>query len=397
MFKNNKGFNVSFSISIHKQVCFNPITNMFHTLNAARVLAEEAIVHYHISFLFPTSNGLLSHGAIPDNLMSFFFVLSGFVAMHSNMDTDFSVRENIVQFISKRFRKTYGLYLFMFLADLPATAMKYTNNCALFWVSLASQPILLHSWLGSQHIAIANGVGWYICTLYWIWIAFPFMPMKQWLQTHTWPKIIFLYVLSILLWVLLSPFNIVYTRAVPIFRLPEFAMGCATAFTTDNKLHGVLCCVGLATFFAYAVFDYSFPDAWPSEQLTGNCTLWIRRHDQRVTPTIILSKFSIVWALLIHWLAATELAGTDTNIVIRLLDHELFRSLSQFSLHVYLTHYTMACAIRTVSQWMHVFSWWDIDTLIITVYALAYATHKFIQPTIDDLYEACHDRIFRLA
>lgn len=368
---------------------------MLHSLNAARVIAEYAVVHYHVAFLFPASKGLLSHYAVPDNLMSFFFVLSGFVAMHSNMDTDFAQRGNAVQFIMKRFGKTYGLYLCMYLADLPATIMQRPPNCDLFSLSIASQPLLMHSWLGSQHIGIANGVGWYLCTLYWIWLAFPYLPMRRCLEDYTWPKICAMYALSMLLWLVLAPYNIVYTRAVPLFRLPEFAMGCATAFTLQHKLHGALCSVGLLAFAAYAAYDYSNPHLWPSENLMGNCTLWIQRNNQEINPTIVLSKFSIVWACVIHWLAATELAGGPPCMVMRVLHFDCFKALSEFSLYIYLSHYTVACAIRTAAQCAGMFAWWDLDIMLIVVYAHAYVMSVGMQPFIDYAQTAIYRLITR--
>ena len=155
------------------------MTETLHTLNAARVIAEYAIVHYHISFLFPGSNGLLSQGVVADNLMSFFFVLSGFVAMYSNKETDISSFPNAFRYIYRRICKTYPLYLLLYLADLPATILGQVDDCEYFWVSLAAQPLLLQCWIGSQHIAISNGVGWYLCTLYWLWIIFPFYEFKH--------------------------------------------------------------------------------------------------------------------------------------------------------------------------------------------------------------------------
>jgi len=347
------------------------MTETLHSLNAARVIAEYVVVHYHISFLFPSSNGLLSRGVMSDNLMSFFFVLSGFVAMYCNKETDFSDCSNAFGFIYRRIKKTFPLYCVLYLADLPATVIGSGNQqCKYFWVSLISQPFILQCWLGSQHISISNGVGWYLCTLYWLWIIFPFMHVRQMLSSYAWLKICVLYFISIALWVVLAPYNIVYTRAVPILRLFEFLMGCATVFTLDHihkRVHGLFAIFGLALFFAYSMFETQLAD--PSEPLYGNCTLWIKKHDQTITPTIILSKFSIVWVILIQWLASTELSSPEHH---SLLQHAFFKSLSKFSLHLYLSHYIVACLLKTVSNALGVFNWWDLDTMIIACYVVAY-------------------------
>jgi hypothetical protein len=355
-----------------------------HTLNAVRVLAEYVVVHHHLSFLFPSVGGLFAHSTMSDNLMSFFFVLSGFVAMHSNMDVDFSHADDVYHYIKKRFRKTYLTYLIMYFADLPGTIVTGNHACGLFWISLASQPLLLHCWIGSHHIAISNGVGWYLCTLYWLWVAFPFLRLKQMMSSYPWTKIFMLYCCSVSLWILLAPYNIVYTRAVPIFRVFEFIMGSTVAFTLEKRIHGFMVIVCLAGFFAYCVFDFRYPELLQSEPLYGNCTLWIQKHNKAITPTVVLSKFSIVWALLIHWLACAELAGS--GVAVRILQYDLFKNLSAFSLHLYLGHYTIALGVKTAFTAIGYFSLWDHNIMIIFCYIIAYAFSVYVQPLVDTVW-----------
>lgn len=343
-----------------------------HTLNAVRVIAEYIVVHCHMSILFPREDGLFSASAATGNLMSFFFVLSGFVAAYTNLHVDFTDTSNALAYIKKRFSKTYHVYFGMFLLDLPgAIISQYQPGCALFWLSFVSQPILLHSWLGIQHIGISNGVGWYLCTLYWLWMAFPFLRVDKMFSTRAWFKICILYLSSVCLWLSLAPYNMAYTRAVPVFRIFEFLMGCGVAFTLKTTLHGAFVFVGLVAFFAYCIIDYEDPSRWENEGLYGNCTMWIKRHDQRLTPTVIPSKFSILWAGLIHWLASTELSETP-NFVVRLLQYDFFKYMSSFSLHVYLSHYAVAHGIHSVFMRMGAFGLWDFDTMIIACYTVAY-------------------------
>jgi peptidoglycan/LPS O-acetylase OafA/YrhL len=81
---------------------------VLHSLNAARVCAEFLVVNYHVS-LTPTS--FLKNDKVAQALMSFFFVLSGFMAMYTNASTDFSARPAKMDYISRRFSKTYPTYL----------------------------------------------------------------------------------------------------------------------------------------------------------------------------------------------------------------------------------------------------------------------------------------------
>ena len=284
-----------------------------HTLNSVRVCIEFCIIHYHVSFLFPTSGGFLSNSMMADNLISFFFVLSGFVTMHSNFAADFTLPGAKRAYISKKFHRVYPAYLFWFLLDLPGTIFDGTVNgswsCPLFWLALASQPILLHSWLGCQHIAISNGVGWYLCTLFWLWILFPFMDHHNLFSSNPWSKIVCLYLVSLAGWGAFFQFNIVYTRALPLLRICEFLMGCLVAFTTERRLNGWLVLAVALLFPAYCCLTFLLPDLWPSEQLFGQCQLWIPRQTQDISPTIFLSKFALVYCILIHYLASTEVTG----------------------------------------------------------------------------------------
>ncbi len=81
---------------------------VLHSLNAARVCAEFLVVNYNVS-LTPTS--FLKNDKVAQALKSFFFVLSGFMAMYTNASTDFSAGPAKMDYISRCFSKTYPMYL----------------------------------------------------------------------------------------------------------------------------------------------------------------------------------------------------------------------------------------------------------------------------------------------
>jgi len=82
-----------------------------HTLNAVRVIMEFLIVSHHITDL--GSENLVPHSyGITTPLMSFFFVLSGFVAMHSTDGLDKT-------YLVRRLKKTYPFFLLMWVAGFP--------------------------------------------------------------------------------------------------------------------------------------------------------------------------------------------------------------------------------------------------------------------------------------
>ena len=255
-------------------------------------------------------------------------------------------------FISKRLSKVYPAYFTWFLLDIPGTTVSTKEICPLFWLAIASQPVILHSWLGCQHIAISNGVGWYLCTLFWLWCLYPFLQPKRLFASMVWPKILGLYVLSLAGWAAFYQFSVVYTRAVPLLRLCEFLMGCGAVFTLDRPLNGWGVLLAALTFPVYCAFTFEMPGLWGSGGLNGSCQLWPPRAQPEINPTIFLSKFALPWCLVIHYLAATELSGA----CLAPLHWDCFKSLSGFSLHAYLSHYTVACALRTVSNWLGSFT-----------------------------------------
>ena len=363
-----------------------------HTLNAVRVLAEYVVVHYHVSEGFQVRS--LLGATMASHVMSFFFVLSGFMAMHCNMHTDFSDGCNAKQYIWTRFRKTFPTYLFFYLMGLPGSVLDWhEKGCDLRLLSLASQPVLISPWLGLFHIGQSNPVSWYICTLYWMWTAFPFIPCKTIFACHPWPKLFALYITSIGMWVMLARFYTEHTRSVPVFRTFEFFMGVAVAFTLEHKVHGCMVIVGLMGFVAFCVSDFFGPESWKAPSLSGSCMLWEKTNklwektnETMVAPTVVLSLFSGVWALLIHWLAATELKA-EASIMVKCLSFDMFKTLSTFSLEIYLSHFVFTSFVMTIFRPIGALGLWDPALMILACYAFAYAFNVWAQPVLNTIWD----------
>jgi peptidoglycan/LPS O-acetylase OafA/YrhL len=346
---------------------------VLHTLNALRVCMEFCVIHYHLSFLLPEGDDFLSNHNLADNSMCFFFVLSGFCAAYSNLHTDFGEWGAKLAFIKRRLWKVYPAYLAWYLLDLPGAIVSQSKGCPLFWLALASQPVLLHPWLGIHHIGIANGVSWYLGALFWLWFLFPFLNVKRLFASYAWAKIVALYLLSLAGWLALYQFNIYYLRGVPLLRLCEFLMGCGAACALDRPLNAYAVWLLALAFPVYCAVTLELPWLWPSEGLDGDCVLWPLRRQPDVNPTIFLSKFALPFCLVIHSLATTELAGLRPAAF---LHWDFFKSLSAFSLHAYLSHYTVACMLKSLSVAMGVLHWWSLDALLIACYLTAYLAGK---------------------
>jgi hypothetical protein len=353
---------------------------VLHSLNAARVCAEFLVVNFHVS-LTPAS--FLKNDKVAQALMSFFFVLSGFMAMYTNTGTDFSAPAAKMDYISRRLSKTYPTYLIWTLLDLPGTIVKHIQfalQCPLYWISLASQPVLLQAWLGCYHIASSNPVGWYLCTLFWLWFLFPFLPVRKMFASHPWTSVVCLYFASILGFLAFAGFSNMNTRTPPPLRACEFLMGCCMAFTLDKPVNGWLALTGLLGFLAYWISTRAMPELFNQEDVSFTCALWPYVRWQP-DPCSLLSTFSIVWCLLVQWLAASELLERD-SFILRIMHWDCFKSLSAFSLQLYLSHVTIATGLMSASVSMGIADWWSTDSLILTCYLLAYWYSTIEQPVL---------------
>ena len=90
-----------------------------HTINAMRVLAEYWVVRHHC--LVYRGPDRPSMGPIGDDIMSFFFVLSGFVVMYRHEKTDFSGWESKREFLVSRVSLIYPVFLLNLLFKVPST------------------------------------------------------------------------------------------------------------------------------------------------------------------------------------------------------------------------------------------------------------------------------------
>jgi len=348
----------------------------FHSLNAARVCAEFCVVHYHLSFV--GGGGLLSSDELSANLMSFFFVLSGFVTMHSQRDVDLAPFAAKAAFVRRRLSKVYPTYLIWYLLDLPGSLMHgwttTAGRCPLtFGLALASQPLLLlQPWLGCR--PIANEASWYLATLCWLWLLFALLNPRSWLETRPWAKLFALYLVSQALWATLGPvFHASHLRAVPLLRLPEFLMGGCVAFTVDRPLPwarwgmalgGLVLVVYTIVHFFHAVVD--------PEHEAEACALWpVRRSRARYYygDTLFLSKFALLWCLVVHGLVAGELAGDRP--------WECLGWLNAFSLQTYLSHHTVAKGLHALSKLVGLAPCWSMSTLVLACYYVAYRYSLF--------------------
>jgi hypothetical protein len=365
------------------------MSRTLHSLNAARVIFELCIVHYHTGLLYPSSNndrGILSNDVIGIGFMSFFFVLSGFVATFTHMEcTEEENAEWRREYMKHRLTKVYPVYFLWYLMDLPGTIVVGLRGCPYFWLNILLQPFLISPWLGFGAAGMSNSAGWYLTTLFWMWLIFPYLPTRMMFEQRPWTIIIAFYCLSIVMWMFLVPFDPIYTREVPIFRIWEFLMGCGVAYTIKNRIHFLIPWTCVILFLAYSIVTMKVPQLWyiPTYNVTETpeavCSLW-KPSRRKMSPDMILSFSSVIWAVLIHWLAASEYTLDETTGV---LQHDIFKTLSSCSLELYLSHRPLQQFLETIGL-KFIFSF---DLMLVFCSIFAYGLAVYVRPRLNTAYE----------
>jgi hypothetical protein len=138
-------------------------------------------------------------------------------------------------------------------------------------------------------------VGWYLCTLFWLWLLFPFIPIPQFCSSDPWTSVVSLYCVSVLGFLAFAGFTNMNTRALPPLRVCEFLMGACITFTLEKPVNGWLVLAGLLGFLGYWILTRAMPDLFAQEDVSLICALWPAIRSWRPDPSSLLSSFSIVW------------------------------------------------------------------------------------------------------
>jgi hypothetical protein len=246
---------------------------------------------------------------------------------------------------------------------------------------------------------IINAANWYIGALAWIWLAFPLMhgPLKSLFSSRIWAKMFFINVLSVVLIYPFSGFNIFTLCTVPLLRLGEFAIGCGAACALNKLEQGAestyltkLQWTPAALIFVYITVLYSIlalPHGWDllclhERKENKKCSLWGESVWIETQPPCLLvwdkyfNKYAFLWAVVIYTVASAE-KSNDQGAFMRLLGHEAFKSLSTFSLSLYLGHSSIDWMLISITDSIGWMNFWHDDVRLLMVYALCYLLHLF--------------------
>jgi peptidoglycan/LPS O-acetylase OafA/YrhL len=363
---------------------------MIHSLNSIRVLAEFWVVHMHLK-----GGTHPAYGMFVRDLMSFFFVLSGFVLSYSNRHKDFSSSDAKKEFWWKRFSKTYPIYLVIWIWDLIGALVTVCYTCCpIHLLCHLSQLLMMNPWIGCQ-LFLLVGPSWYIAVLSWFWLIFPYLHPQIifWFKNHTWLKIAWVNLLATICIIGFNDYGYLTFSMLPALRVWEFIIGCAAATTINNRVHWVwplIVTVFLVLYYvlSYYIFTHQTEQCYTDSEM--GCTLWGKQELARDADPCIprlsgqyMNKFAILWAILIQWIAASEHLNIEKRYTACLENSHLLKTLSKFSLHLYLSHSAWAAIFRAISGGLKFYHPWSMDILMIATYLSSYCLHRFIQPKLD--------------
>ncbi|EKX46690.1 hypothetical protein GUITHDRAFT_107472 [Guillardia theta CCMP2712] len=261
------------------------------------------------------------------DVVSFYYVLSGFTLAWGYGNRDLDSSEVRWRYWTRRFVRFYPDFaistIVTFLLKQP-----FFFGCHDYgwpsWVSQGTSLLLFTAWYrfipGSGYI---NGPVWFIVTLFWLWIFFPYLfgASKKVFENVSWStfllKMLALWVISLVPWAFIDESNVDTLRwalrCFPILRIPEFVCGIALALrvrrdkdelrlygSSDSEFHprsfvgfAPLICVFFALFY-YAYSIYLWPeDCTCLDSRYFHCFGWIEAFDTKFLPLSAIVIYSV--------------------------------------------------------------------------------------------------------
>jgi peptidoglycan/LPS O-acetylase OafA/YrhL len=369
-----------------------------HTINAIRVIAEYLVIRIHV--LNPHPGDPPPH--IGNDIMGFFFVLSGFVVMYSNHKIDFPTWKAKREFILPKLTRIYPIYLINWVFSVPYVlfvTIPNMNYCWAFNICLVLQFGMLDCWAGCSGRFTSNGMTWFLSCLVWLWLAFPFIKggLVKLFQHNIWIKLAAINVIWGMAFYLLWEYDIYTLCSLPVLRLGEFIIGCGAACALRSEeglaLHSKgrhwIIVISIVTVFLIQGTPHTMDFLCLNEESQHlECTLWHagQTRVQHKPPCLtvmdkIQNKYALLWAVFIHGVAKTELRNEgNPGWASRVLRADLFQCISRVSLTIYVSHVNLGAAVRWVGE--KLLQWdqgkWRDDTLLLAIYLACYGLHQLM-------------------
>lgn len=376
-------------------------------LDGLRVIAEYFVVRHHI---LPTYNATFPTEHVNDpigaDIMSLFYVLTGFVTMYRTSHEDLSSWQRKKEFWLSRLYRLYPVFLANWLFQWigrhvnEAVGASDPDTCVYAYVCPFTQLFMLDSVCGCSIRYLVNGVSWYFSSIFWLWMPFPFFKDRvlQFFATgQVWHKICYVATIWSLIPVLLWGFDLYTVMPFPPVRFGEFLVGCGVAVCVlqdepyPNVLSGGKFMAPATTWFGLFLLEQTRHNlgflCLQEKTVTMTCSMWKwgQEWTENSPPCILvteklLNKTALVWGVLIYGLTKAELASED-NPLLRVLRSGVLQELSRISVVLYLSHMTVSGALTHVCMWT--LGWmqdeWNGDSLLICVYGLCYMLHHTLK------------------
>ncbi len=339
-------------------------------------------------------------GPIGDDIMGFFFVLSGFVVMYGHFKTDFSKQGSKCEFVRRRLVRMYTVFFLNFMFSLPFN-YKSLTTCWTKPVCWVLQLFLLDGWAGCGWYFVGLGVSWYFSCVIWMWIAFPFI--KDTLVSHVfagrylWMKMVVIYHMWGLAFMLLWDYDIQTLSGVPVLRLGDFLLGCGAAvalqqaetpwFLTGNRFWFPF----LAIILLYMMQETHHGQSWlclKEYVQHRDCSLWKAGQTQfgDIEPPCITilekipNKYSLIYAGVLFGLGRAETTGDETIWFTHVLKTDVFKTVGAFSVVLYLSHVNMSEAVKWTADLLFGWNTWMLhdDMILFWTYLACYGLHRVV-------------------
>ena len=371
------------------------------SLDGIRVIAEYFVVRHHVLM---GKDGWAMGDPVGLDILSLFFVLSGFVTMWMAHEEDLTSWSNRREFLKQRIGPFIPIFLLNWAICLPDHVIAIVQRGC--WVD-AVCPLLqlgaLDCWFGCGYRFIMNSPSWFLSTLVWLWAVW--VCIKDWLlrwfgdDSMGWERIYQMGLFWLWFPILMFQLDMYTTSPFPPARLGEYLVGCGVASALlVNKDKPPPFWLQKGRFWLPVVFVIVLYNLQTLKHgLKMVCLEELAQHDQckvwswpqpvveaaGIPPCLtgldkIVNKYALVWAGLIYGVARTELLGEEGGSwTMRVLQAEIFQFLSVFSVTLYLSHINMANLWKSVA-WL-LFGWehkdWGDDTLLFCTYVGCYWLH----------------------
>ena len=356
-----------------------------HSLDGLRVLAEFSIVQYN---LFGPHGYLLP--PVIEDLTSFFFVLSGFCVTFSHTADYRDPQPSAMEVFRHRLLvRVMPVFICSLLLGLIADAQ--CMESIMFPVGFILHFVMLSPWSGLP-VAV-NEPSWYIVSLAWLWAGFAISPDVWPYKRRPLACLLVLYILSCIVFIIITPVGYESIRGVPVLRCFEFAIGCCTAHSIrrgDRISHWAISLTVVGALFgiltAYYVIEWQFDDTHFEQDDPSNCTtppwpITDRTYVKDLSVRRIYGRASLMWAALIFVLAHDDMHCTSMPLITDFLRNPSVHFVNRFSLEVYLYHKPVAALLRVVTT-PYIDKMWTESVFLITVYCFACLMHMHFHPRI---------------